>query len=300
MNFKSYQHIERFGTTEVENIELGTVYVFPKIDGTLGEVWKEDEIIKAGSRRRELTLEEDNQGFYDYILQNANIPLFFIEHPTHRLFGEWLVPHSLKTYREDAWRKFYIFDVCVDNNEGRMNYLPYPDYQPLLEAYGLDYISPITIIKNGSYEQFIQQLDKNVFLIEDGKGVGEGIVLKNYDFYNKYGRQTWAKIVRSEFKEMHSKVMGAPEMDGKKMVEEEAVQALCTEAFIDKTYQKIVNDCDGWSSKYIPRLLETVFYEFVTEETWQILKKYKNPTINFKTLRHFVQARIKSVKKELF
>ena len=41
MEFKKYQHIERLGTLEVEGIELGTCYVFPKIDGTNGSnlVW---------------------------------------------------------------------------------------------------------------------------------------------------------------------------------------------------------------------------------------------------------------------
>ena len=34
MKFKQYQHIERFGTTEVQHIELGECFVFPKIDGT--------------------------------------------------------------------------------------------------------------------------------------------------------------------------------------------------------------------------------------------------------------------------
>ena len=32
MDFRKYQHIERFGTTEVDGIELGKCYVFPKID----------------------------------------------------------------------------------------------------------------------------------------------------------------------------------------------------------------------------------------------------------------------------
>lgn len=32
MSFIKYQHLERFGNTEVEGIEVGTVYVFPKID----------------------------------------------------------------------------------------------------------------------------------------------------------------------------------------------------------------------------------------------------------------------------
>ena len=52
-------------------------------------------------------------------------------------------------------------------------------------------------------------MEKNVFLIEDGKGAGEGIVIKNYDFRNRYNRNTFAKIVTSEFKEKHAKEMGA-------------------------------------------------------------------------------------------
>ena len=37
--FKQYQHIERFGTSEVESIEFGLCYVFPKIDGTNSSMW---------------------------------------------------------------------------------------------------------------------------------------------------------------------------------------------------------------------------------------------------------------------
>ena len=32
--FKKYQHVERLGTSEVQGIENGMCYVFPKIDGT--------------------------------------------------------------------------------------------------------------------------------------------------------------------------------------------------------------------------------------------------------------------------
>lgn len=307
MEFQKYQHIERFGTDEVENIELGTVYLFSKIDGTSGSVWKDGENICAGSRRRQLTLEDDNAGFYDYILyKNENIHKFLEKYPQHRLFGEWLVKHSLQTYREDAWRKFYIFDVAIEKeninheNEFYLQYLPYTEYQPLLEEFNLDYIPPLAIITNGTYDKFVSYLEQNVFLIEDGKGAGEGIILKNWGYRNKYGRQTWAKIVRSEFKEKHAKIMGAPEMLGKQMIEDIAVTEFCTVALIDKTYHKIITECDGWSSKYIPRLLETVYYDLITEEIWHILKKYKYPTINFTTLRYFVISKIKEIKKELF
>ncbi len=140
---------------------------------------------------------------------------------------------------------------------------------------------------------------KNAFLIEDGKGVGEGVVIKNYEYKNKYGRQTWAKIVTSEFKEKHTKTMGASIMNGKKMVEEEIADKFATKALCEKVYAKIDND-SGFNSRQIPRLLNTVFYDVVKEDSWNFIKEHKNPTINFKTLQHFVFIKVKEKANHLF
>jgi hypothetical protein len=308
MEFKKYQHLERFGTTEVQNIELGKTYIFPKIDGTNASVWLNDKgEIQAGSRKRHLTLESDNAGFYAWVKEQSNLLEYLKENPTHRLYGEWLVPHSLKTYKEDAWRNFYVFDVAIDKAENeimhesdnKVKYLHYNEYKPLLEGKGLNFIVPISIITNASYEQLVKQLLKNVFLIEDGKGVGEGIVIKNYDFKNKYGRNTFAKIVTSEFKEKHAKTMGASEIKGKKMVELEIAQEFVTTALVEKVYAKIEND-KGFNSRSIPQLLNTVYYDVVKEDAWNFVKKHKNPSINFKTLQHFIFAQVKEKAPHLF
>lgn len=301
MEFKKYQHLERFGNDEVEGIELGKLYIFPKLDGTNAQVWLDDEgNIKAGSRNRELTLERDNAGFYKFVLENENIKKYLEKHPTHRLYGEFLVPHSLKTYREDAWRRFYIFDVCLDKEDGSVEYIPYDIYKPLVEEFGLDYIPPIVTMTNGSYEYFIRTLDNNTFMIQDGKGVGEGIVIKNYDYYNKYKRQIWAKIVTNEFKEIHKREMGVNNIKTEKVIEQEIVDDYCTAAFIEKEYSKILNETGEWDNRKIPMLLGRVFSELVKEETWNIIKKYKNPTINYKTLNALVINKIKVVKSDIF
>lgn len=301
MEFKKYQHLERYGTSEVEGIELGECLIFPKVDGTNGSVWLDsEENVKAGSRNRELTLDKDNAGFYASVLQNENIKKYLQQHPTHRLYGEFLVPHSLKTYRDDAWRKFYVFDICIDKEDDGVEYIPYDVYKPLLEEFELDYIPPIAKIKNATYDSLLKCLDQNNFLIQDGKGRGEGVVIKNYGFYNKYKRQTWAKIVTSEFKEKHTKAMGCPAVEINKMIEEKIVDEFCTTAFIEKEFAKIVNENNGWSSKFIPMLLGRVFSELIKEESWNIVKKFKNPTINYKTLNILVTNKIKEVKKEIF
>ncbi len=301
MNFVRYQHIERFGSDEVENIELGTCHVFPKIDGTNGSVWLGDDgKIQAGSRNRILSLDDDNAGFYAAIISDQRISAYLTKHPDHRIYGEWLVPHSLKTYRDDAWRKFYIFDVSVDYPDGEVEYLHYSVYIPMLEEFNLDYIPLLAEVHNGSFDQFIALLEKNQYLIKDGKGAGEGIVIKNYSYKNKYGRTTWAKMVRSEFREIHSRTMGDPIINGEKMVEEAIVEKYCTSALIDKEYAKIVTESGAWSSSMIPRLLSSVFYALVSEESWNMVKEYKNPTINFKTLQALVIDRIKKTRKDIF
>lgn len=292
--FTKYQHIEKFGTTEVEGIQFGICHIFPKIDGTNSSVWLENSDIKAGSRTRQLDLQQDNAGFYNSIIQNPRIADLLLAYPQWLLFGEWLVPHTLKTYREDAWRKFYVFDVmCLDV------YLSYEEYAEVLESFGIEFIRPLAIINNPSYDQLIGLLDTNNYLIKDGEGSGEGLVIKNYGYRNKYGRQTWAKIVRSEFKDKHRSTMGVKQTNGEKIIEQEIVNEFCTKALVEKVFAKITLE-DGWSSKKIPQLLNIVFYDLITEETWNFIKKHKFPLMNFKSLQYLTNNKIKELKPELF
>lgn len=295
--FKQYMHIERFGNTEVQGIELGECYIFPKLDGTNGSIWIHDEKFHAGSRKRELNIDNDNAGFYSAMIDNGPIHLFLSENENLRLFGEWLVPHTLKTYKNDAWHKFYVFDVYDDSQE---KYIHYNEYQPLLEKYNINYVPPLCIIKSATYDNLLTELNNNTFLIKDGAGIGEGIVIKNYNFVNKYGRTTWAKIVSNWFKSEHTKKLGPVIKDMGVLVEEKIVSEYINDHFVNKVYAKIVNEMEGWGSKYIPRLFNTVYYDLVQEELWDICKKYKNPTINFKTLYSLIILQIKQIKPELF
>lgn len=296
--FKEYIHIERYGTDEVHGIELGECYIFPKIDGTNGSIWWEDSNIQAGSRKRTLTLDSDNAGFYKYVLSgDKDFLSFFNTYPNLRLYGEWLVPHTIKKYREDSWRKFYIFDVYDDIKE---RFLPYNFYKEPLMKYGFDFIPPLCIIRNGNYDAMLREMKLNGFLMQDGTGHGEGIVIKNYDFINRFERYAYAKIVGQEFKDEHKVAMGPTIKQGKENVEIVICDKYLTGHMVEKTYAKIVNKNNGWNSRYIPQLLQTVYYDFVREELWQVIKKHKNPTINFETLRSVITNKIKTTMPELF
>lgn len=300
--FTKYQHLERFGTTEVDGIEIGKCHVFPKLDGTNASVWLGDDgTIQCGSRNRLLSVENDNAGFCAWAQQNDELKKVFESFPNVRLYGEWLVPHAIKHYRDDAWRRFYVFDVTGINEDGSESYATWEEYSLFIgESFDIDLVPCIAIVENGSKEQFYNLLKSNTYLMKDGMGPGEGIVIKNYGFKNRYGRTTWAKIVTSEFKEKHLATHGTPEIKGKDYIEQEIAGKYVTEALVAKEFAKIENESGGWQSKLIPRLLNTVFYSVVKEESWNFVKENKFPSLDFKRLQHFVFARVKQVKPELF
>lgn len=294
--FLKYQHIERFGASKVMGIEKGLCHIFPKIDGTNGVVWLEDGKIKAGSRNRELTLEEDNRGFFKTILEDKGILEYLKQHPRHRLFGEWLVPHILKTYEENAWNKFYVFDVAFDiENEG-LHYISYENYHEELEKFNIEYIKPLKVVENPSYEMFEELLQNNKFLIKQDNGVGEGIVIKNYNFvYRGDNKQKWAKIISSEFKQSknHTKKTGT--------TEENIIDKFCTSAFIEKEYAKMKEEIKTMERKNaIHMILNKIYNELIEEETWNIIKQFKDPIVDFKRLKYLVFVKIKEVLVEVF
>lgn len=292
--FKKYQHVERLDSPETEGLLEGYCTVFYKIDGTNASIWlKEDGELGFGSRNRELSLENDNAGFMAWGVTQNNLKPFFAKYPSLRLYGEWLVPHSLKTYREDAWKRFYVFDVLEDESD---THVPYSSYKEWLDEFGIDYIPPLAEVKTPTPESLLRCLEKSgQFLVEDGKGGGEGIVIKNYEFQNKYGRTTWGKMISNQFKEVHHREMGAPEINNTLIVEERIVDEFLTDEFIGKEKAKILTEegTEDWQNKYIPRLLGVVFYELVREHSWDMLKKHKNPTIRFKTLKNLSDRRVK-------
>jgi len=293
MKFKKYQHVERLNTTGCDGLLDGEVFVFPKIDGTNGSIWFDNGDIKAGSRNRELTIENDNAGFLKAVLENESLCKMVKLYDKLRFFGEWLVPHSLKTYSDDAWRKFYVFDVMLGDK-----YLTFDEYSKICDEWRIDYIPLLFSGENLTHDQISNHLEKNTFLLKENSGYGEGVVVKRYDFKNKYGRTVWGKIVSNEFKQKHNKEMGAPKLQGKSEVEQKIVTKYLTESLIEKEYAKL--SIDGWESKKIPQLIGIIYNCFITEELWNVLKKEKSPTINFKRLNSEVVKKIRITLTEVF
>jgi uncharacterized protein YqeY len=299
--YHAYQHVEKLSSSATEGILNGTVYVFPKIDGTNAQIWLDAAGMHYGSRKRELEKGRDNAGFMEWAVTQPKIQecleVMNAKFGQVSLFGEWLVPHTLKTYSEDAWRRFWVFDVFVPAEN---RYIPYEEYQPLLATYGIDYIPYLAKLDNPEQDALMELANKNTFLIQEDKGLGEGVVLKNYEFKNKWHRIVWAKIVLSEFKSKTRRNIEKKNLeDG--LRETEMVEMFYTKDIAEKILANILSEQGGeWDSKLLGRLIQTCWYDFVNECMWDIVKKFKNPIIDFKLLKKYVDERTKEHLPELF
>lgn len=295
MKFEKYQHIEKLGSVATEGILSGSVHLFSKLDGTNTSIYLNDAgEVEVASRNRVLTLNHDNAGALAYVLSQKKFADYLHNHPRHRLFGEWLVPHHIRNYRQDAWRKLYIFDVVEEDAYGNDSYLTYDEYKPLLDKFGIEYVPRICTLSDPSEEDVRSYLDSCQFLMQDGT-IGEGIVIKNYDFVNQFGDVVWAKIVRPSAMvaiKMHKPLNGNE-------IEAAIVDKFITPEFVEKEFAKLANE-GTFENKLIGKFLGIVWYTFITEEIFNVLRVFKNPKIDFAFLRRLTVERIKQIKPEIF
>ena len=295
--FHRYTHLERYGKTETKGIEQGTIFLQSKLDGTSGLIFWNENGLQCGSRNRHLTPDEpDNQGFRGYVQANAaKFEPFFQMFPSAVLYGEFLIKNVLNCYLEDAWKKFYVFDMGFDRGEFVELVTP-EQYQPVLDVYGITYVPTVAKLENyeGDYSEFFNQVN---FLIDPShkNAHPEGLVIKNYNFLNVFRRNTFAKIVFEGFKEQKAeKGLNVAE---KPALEVEIAEKYVTEHLVQKELAKLKS---SGVVKLQPALLQTVFYVLLTEEIADIVKKYKLPLIDFKSLNRAVINQVKVHAKELF
>ena len=286
-----YQHVERYDedNVEVQGLLDGKVYLQPKIDGSNASVWMKDGVLHFGKRSQEMGEGDDNRGVKAKYQNDARYLEFFNQHPDVILYGEWLVKHTISAYLADAWNKLYIFDVCREDDEGNIiEWIPYEIYSVWLDKLGIEYIPVVAVLENPTKADLEQYVENNHYLLPENQ-IGEGIVIKRYDYINPYGRVTWGKIVRTAFKaKAHAAFKGNEDC-----IEVQIVEDLFTPEFVLKEYAKIKEIPELNSKTIIPRTIGTIPYVFVTEEIGTILKKYKRPTINFSKLYKLCESRIK-------
>lgn len=212
-------------------------------------------------------------------------------------------PHTFRGYADHMWNNFYVFDVYA-NDVNR--YLHHNFYSHHLALHSIK-CAPVLVSNAGKRldEETIKTLlAMEVNGIDSVHGVGEGIVVKRYDFVNKFGRIVWGKFIKPEFKQMmQQKEQRVPKTGDEAMDKllTDIAEKYITQALVDKTVSKLTHDNGGnWEPRLIHMMLGTIYYDFINEELYNALKYFHSPTIDFKRMRSFVNVRIKQLRPDLF
>ena len=139
-NYKSFHHVLKVDKPDVEGVLHGTLDVLVKIDGSNGEMFAKNGKVCYGSRKREVTCEDDNANFANYMSNSADSEVaalrqYVLDHPNYIVYGEWLggvngmkFTGSLKGYTEGGFIVFAVFDI----ESGR--YLRYDEWHDDIAA----------------------------------------------------------------------------------------------------------------------------------------------------------------------
>lgn len=272
--FKEYRKIHRLGAEENDGILYGKCYIQEKIDGANTSIWIEDGEMKCASRTRVLT--EGFNGFYDYIQSHEGVKKLLADHPTYRLYGEWLVRHTI-AYTETAYKQFYLFDIRPSDEE-KTPYMDPAEVVEIAKKYGINHAELFAVIENPTVEQIQEYVGKTML-----GDKGEGVVIKNFGFLNKFGDPVYAKIVTQEFKEDNSLVFGGNNKHSETYWEQYVVNEYITLARVQKIMNKLQPLVDKrLGMEHTARVIQTVYHDMITEEIWAIQKKV--PVLDFKHL----------------
>lgn len=283
--FRHYGKIHRLGREEVEGILVGKVAVQEKVDGANTSIWVgEDGKIHKGSRNNDVTGGTFN-GFCEYVDNHDGINKLLKLNPNFRLYGEWLVKHTV-SYKETAYKKFYLFDIY--HNDAH-EWFDLEHVKEVASDFGIDAVPFHGYFENPTIEQLTAFVGKTEF-----GDRGEGIVIKNLDFVNSFGDMCYAKIVTESFKEDNGVAFGGNNKHSDTYNEMYVVNKYMTLARVKKVMDKIqpqVNE--KLDMKHIPRIIATCYHDMLTEEIWDIQGRIHK--IDFITLKRISDKKAKQV-----
>ena len=294
-NYKSFIHVERLDQTKIDvhNFLKGNVWCFSKLDGTNAVVWADqDGNIHCGSRKREITLDHDNADFMLFMTTDKSTEKlrdFLVENSNLIVYGEWLNGWSgrkqagaIKQYLNPGFWIIAVFDVDAGN------YLYYNTYAMLLDGIYDKIDEPVAVFENPKYEDIVELLKDNHFNLPDDIS-GEGIVCWNYDYRDQWGHIQVGKIVAAEYLEnkgVSKKIKISQIREG---LEQDIVNVFVTSADCEKCKQKIILSLglDEWtgSGKEVGMFLNMLYTDLIQEEMLSIIRRFKNPVIDFNILK---------------
>ena len=286
--FREFEKIHRLGKEEVEGILEGECLIQEKIDGANTSIWKDGTgTLRFASRKQEIT--SGFNGFIDYVNSNKNISKLLEDSPYYRLYGEWLVPHTVN-YNKDSYKKWYMYDIYDNYND---TFCDPSDVVNYADCYNILYPYTKYAINNPTIEYL-----KELVGISSLGDKGEGIVIKNHKFINRWGNRCYAKLVSQEFLEDNALVFDSNSKASESYTEMYFVNKYMQKSRVNKICQKLQPEIsERLDLKHIPRIINTAYYDMISEEAWEIAKA--NKVVNFSRLKTLCLKKAKLLYMEI-
>lgn len=276
---KKYMDIERLKEKYYSVFTVGEhIVVTEKVDGSNAQIYFDGDSICACSRRLDLSEKNTLNGFYEFSQSLSKDEVSAVLDTHYHIFGEWLVPHSVK-YPTEKYRNFYVFDVWNTETE---EYVPWEETKKMAEALNL---KTVPVLYDGpfiSWEHLMSLVGNTEMGAEPN---GEGIVVKSQDRLDNKSSHTpaYIKIVHEKFSEIHDhKKEISPEKLAQLEAEREKVASIVTARRIEKLIQKMIEDnilpadWDEKDLKTISKNLPKMCFEDCRKEEPEIFNEIPN------------------------
>lgn len=235
---KHYTSIVRYGKPSTQGvIQSGDkISISEKVDGANAAFTKDDDNflgVTCYSRKQTLTPENTLHGFYQWVRENI-VPIKDKLIPNFRYIGEWTCPHKIK-YKEEYTKQFLLFSIWDDETEQYLS-----DEIVIFEAkrLGLQTVEYFYMGDFISYEHMSSFIGKSNITLTPN--TGEGIVVKNVNYFNSNKEQVFVKLVSEAFAEVQKQRLPKnPNVSTKEM---ELIKSILTKPRVDKLLHKLVDE----------------------------------------------------------
>lgn len=235
---KKYTDVVRYGKSSTEDVlnKGDYISITEKIDGANAS-FRLDEENKLGVScySRNTLLSEGNRlsGFYDWVTDNI-VPIKDKLNPNYIYYGEWLVQHKVR-YKEECYHKFYMFSVW---NIEKEEYLSDEIVKSEALRLGLTTTNYFYEGEFISFEHLMSFVGKSDITLEPN--TGEGVVIKNVNYKDRFGRQMFVKLVSEKFAEVQKqKLPKNPKVNDELT---NLVKTVLTKPRVEKILYKLVDE----------------------------------------------------------
>lgn len=294
MEQKTYTSITRLGHRSTIGVLNKGDYIVAteKIDGANSSFRREGDVIRAFSRNQELDEHNTLGGFYQFA-QSLNVQ-DLLDGVIY--FEEWTNKH--KVHYPNYEKQFFLFDIY---NNFTKEYVSFSMVKDESKRLGLNLVP---VFYEGEYIDF-EHLQSFIGKTSLGGRLGdietgEGIVVKNYSYKDRFGKQLFVKLVTEAFAEVQKQKK--PKDPNIEITQEQNfVNTYLTVARVEKMIYKLVDEGilnEHWGIEDMGIILrnlgDRVYEDMMKEEGDSLTQEFEEKHIR-KAIGRILPQQVKNI-----